>query len=1080
MADQEETGVTSFAIVNGGSEVPAVQKEVPNSKCLIDISNGTESGDHEDVVAPMNGGCNGKDEDILNEEMGDEKENNFPPPPPTPANGEEELEVEIVNNAEPAVCDLGDIPVDEACDILHTSELISEELVNVESIQNGKEEHVDMEIGCEQPYQGIPEEDLVSFEEERELVPAASTLVPTVQDFDLPAENEQEEIKDVISSEVDEQEKVFGDTEELPVEEVHDEVEPEHAPAEVEAEEETQIIIDSDNIYPLESTTEVLQEMQQELSDNSTAKTIEQREETIEPVPDIVAMSEMASEELAEENQQIEEVVPQIQDVPPPPPPPLVIDATPPPPPPLDENVKMKRASPKNGTPSPKNELPEDVTTSQCETQEAEAVNAFSVADPEPEVKIEQDELKPVMSVVQNAEPPKEPTHITSPEHVKEPEPVHVPIQVQAVQEQTTKEEAQETPIESETSDEVASTPEAVEETTETKEVEEVGSPKVSPKINKKNFKNKIKFGPDLVDGSIKQLQFLHSINQQESLQVNGPVLKRAIYRYEQLWLPMAAEHKKETLAAPLDVEWVWHCHLLSPVPYELDCNDLVGMLVDHKVMSEKERIKSLEKARKYWTNKYPDEPFDVSLTGEVEEFIEVEVEEPETEVPAPTTSENNEASEEATAKTPLLEAFAVQQSETPKPVEEIAKEPIDQAECKDTEESEKEEKGKEDKQEGSEAEPEQKKETESAVTEKPTAEKPVPKPKKKVLVKLPWVDYVQKSSCDVIASIAMQRVFYYQVSLPHYQDKSFLKSAVKRYQKLLFLKHQHPDEFLVPCYDIDLVWHTHQLHPAAYKHDTVKILGRTLNHSDSVNDRKPGSKLQKADTRTRELWKEFFNENFICFGSMFRGDPPILCSRMEQITPQETFAFSTKKANVAIDKVQIEGLPDEVTKFQVKVTYVASEKEGPVITNLKGNKKKLEFENTKKGLVNFMFDTKEYDRLKFNMSQQIGFACAGHDEELGQDIFNFLPVVESMTKESTEPVNISDTVTIDEEKNLKATFTATLSSPKQGPCVLFLQNGNFERRFCIMPEHIEQMWGPVPLPRLPAGMDNNCIVASH
>ena len=30
------------------------------------------------------------------------------------------------------------------------------------------------------------------------------------------------------------------------------------------------------------------------------------------------------------------------------------------------------------------------------------------------------------------------------------------------------------------------------------------------------------------------------------------------------------------------------------------------------------------------------------------------------------------------------------------------------------------------------------------------------------------------------------------------------------------------------------------------------------------------------------------------------------------------------------------------------------------------------------------------------------------------------------------------------------------------------------------MPEHIEQLWGPVPLPLLPAGVPNTCRVASH
>ena len=56
------------------------------------------------------------------------------------------------------------------------------------------------------------------------------------------------------------------------------------------------------------------------------------------------------------------------------------------------------------------------------------------------------------------------------------------------------------------------------------------------------------------------------------------------------------------------------------------------------------------------------------------------------------------------------------------------------------------------------------------------------------------------------------------QVSLPHYRDAWFLKSAILRYRKYLFLKQSNPDLFLVPCYDFDLVWHSHQLHPHLYK----------------------------------------------------------------------------------------------------------------------------------------------------------------------------------------------------------------------------------------------------------------------
>ena len=94
-------------------------------------------------------------------------------------------------------------------------------------------------------------------------------------------------------------------------------------------------------------------------------------------------------------------------------------------------------------------------------------------------------------------------------------------------------------------------------------------------------------------------------------------------------------------------------------------------------------------------------------------------------------------------------------------------------------------------------------------------------------------------------------------MSLPHYRSDQFLQNAITRYKKFLHLKRVEPEVFLVPCYDFDLVWHVHQLHPVAYSADTKRHLGRLFNHDDTVNDRTPGSKLSDADARTRQLWKD-------------------------------------------------------------------------------------------------------------------------------------------------------------------------------------------------------------------------------
>lgn len=58
------------------------------------------------------------------------------------------------------------------------------------------------------------------------------------------------------------------------------------------------------------------------------------------------------------------------------------------------------------------------------------------------------------------------------------------------------------------------------------------------------------------------------------------------------------------------------------------------------------------------------------------------------------------------------------------------------------------------------------------------------------------------------------------QVSLPHYRRECFLQDSITRYRMYLHLKSKHPEKFLVPCYDIDVVWHTHQVKwPYYYKY---------------------------------------------------------------------------------------------------------------------------------------------------------------------------------------------------------------------------------------------------------------------
>ena len=335
---------------------------------------------------------------------------------------------------------------------------------------------------------------------------------------------------------------------------------------------------------------------------------------------------------------------------------------------------------------------------------------------------------------------------------------------------------------------------------------------------------------------------------------------------------------------------------------------------------------------------------------------------------------------------------------------------------------------------------------------------------------------YQQKSAYSIETAATRQGMFYYQVSLPHYRDGQFLKNAILRYKKYLFLKRNNMDMFLVPCYDFDLVWHSHQLHPLLYKKDTQAVLGQMFNHDDSVVDRSANSKLVRSDCKTRELWQETFHEDFALCGAMFRGEPP--ATKLHHVTHDQVFSVSSKKADVTISNLKVENLVTEDQKFTLKVNLAGRLQTGPTLLKLKGPQK--EWENNGKGITRFTFDTGHHSLLQFDLVDKKGFLCFGTNQSFGIHNYPFSQVVEAT------PANgqtVSQTLPLLEggtgpTNGLSVAFTANVNPPQKGPCIMALQAGPFQPY--TMPENIEQLWGPVSLPRLPEGVPNTCIVASH
>lgn len=131
------------------------------------------------------------------------------------------------------------------------------------------------------------------------------------------------------------------------------------------------------------------------------------------------------------------------------------------------------------------------------------------------------------------------------------------------------------------------------------------------------NLLQDIKFKRDLLQASLLELQFLKEVDLQGNL-YDRVVIHRAVYRYEKYWMPFLADVSKsiETdvdFAPPLDIHWVWHVHMLAPVSYKMDCINVAGRLLGHRLTNSLERDALREKTRKVWVKHFPNEPFDLA-----------------------------------------------------------------------------------------------------------------------------------------------------------------------------------------------------------------------------------------------------------------------------------------------------------------------------------------------------------------------------------------------------------------------------------------------------------------------------------
>uniref|UniRef100_K1R634 Chaperone protein dnaJ n=1 Tax=Magallana gigas TaxID=29159 RepID=K1R634_MAGGI len=344
------------------------------------------------------------------------------------------------------------------------------------------------------------------------------------------------------------------------------------------------------------------------------------------------------------------------------------------------------------------------------------------------------------------------------------------------------------------------------------------------------HYKN-IKFGVDLVKASQAEYDFLVKVRHLEYLR-NDAVLQYAVRRYEKVWLPLVAFEDKispQNLEPPIDIAWVWHCHMLSPHEYTKYCRTYFRKVLDHSIIKA-DGAYTFTKG--IWSRNFPDEPFEL---------------------------DQNVLNE-------LISCTLSQGGKT--------------------------------------------------------------------------------KSFDLVAATHRQQDFVYNILLPHYRDPEFLKSAITRYKKYLYLYTQKNNlsNFLVPCYDIDFVWHTHQLHPIDYQHVTESLLGCLLTHDDTDCDRNPGSKLFDAYKRTERNWRELYNESFDISGAVFRGLN--LEDKLYRLTVSDMDGCISRIGAVVINFIAVTPVSVNKETVKIKIFKINEAKELRLVQKLKSKMENMTWNN--------------------------------------------------------------------------------------------------------------------------------------
>jgi hypothetical protein len=166
---------------------------------------------------------------------------------------------------------------------------------------------------------------------------------------------------------------------------------------------------------------------------------------------------------------------------------------------------------------------------------------------------------------------------------------------------------------------------------------------------------------------------------------------------------------------------------------------------------------------------------------------------------------------------------------------------------------------------------------------------------------------------------------------------------ATQRYTGFFQVMARHPNDVAVPTFDVDLVWHTHQLSPCDYySYSTRHCDGVFIDHDDKIGDGVLGNQFEW----TCEAYQKIIGKHYdkcLCWScalleeaSMKPLPPqskptPSITSRLRHKLKNPGQRFEPSSAEIEVIRIQLKNFEDDYAKITAKST----EKNGLVPSKL-------------------------------------------------------------------------------------------------------------------------------------------------